>query len=102
MVAAYGGKYSASATGGNGFTRDVLAGLCSFYISHMYKNLGVKNATWVLFAISFVVCIPVYVIYKLGPRIRMRSKYAREVEEERQKNLAARNGAGVVTEKFEA
>lgn len=31
MVAAYGGKYSASATGGNGFSRDLLAGLCAFY-----------------------------------------------------------------------
>jgi MFS family permease len=90
MVAAYGGKYSASATGGNGFTRDVLAGLCSFYTGPMYHGLGVTNATWVLFAISFVVSIPVYVIYKKGPQIRERSKYAREVENERQANAEAR------------
>jgi MFS family permease len=90
MVAAYGGKYSASATGGNGFSRDVLAGLCSFYTGPMYHNLGVTNATWVMFALSVVVCIPVYVIYRKGPAIRARSKYAREVEQERQANAAAR------------
>ncbi|KAL5117706.1 hypothetical protein ACEQ8H_004454 [Pleosporales sp. CAS-2024a] len=90
MVAAYGGMYSASATGGNGFSRDVLAGLCSFYTGPMYKKLGVKNATWVLFALSVVVCIPVYVIYRKGHTMRLRSKYARQVETERQKNAAAR------------
>ena len=31
MVAAYGEKYSASATGGNGFARDFLAGVSAFY-----------------------------------------------------------------------
>ncbi|KAH7079148.1 major facilitator superfamily domain-containing protein [Paraphoma chrysanthemicola] len=89
MVAAYGGRYSASATGGNGFSRDILAGVCSFYTGPMYKKLGVKNATWVLFALSVVVCIPVYVIYKKGPQIRAKSKYAREIEQERQNNAAA-------------
>lgn len=83
MVAAYGGKYSASATGGNGFARDVLAGICSFYTGPMYHNLGVQNATWVLFALSVVVCIPVFVIYKKGPQIRARSKYAERVVQER-------------------
>lgn len=90
MVAAYGGKYSASATGGNGFSRDILAGLCSFYTGPMYKALGVTKATWVLFALSVVVCIPVYVIYKKGPQIRARSKYAREIEKEKQSNATAR------------
>jgi hypothetical protein len=90
MVAAYGGKYSASATGGNGFTRDVLAGLCSFYTGPMYQKLGVTNATWVLFALSVVVSIPVFVIYRKGPEIRARSKYAAEVEKERRANAEAR------------
>jgi MFS family permease len=103
MVAAYGGKYSASATGGNGFSRDVLAGLCSFYTGPMYKKLGVTNATWVLFSLSVVVCIPVYVIYRKGPQIRARSKYAREIEEERQANATARRArAGHNMETVEA
>lgn len=90
MVAAYGGMYSASATGGNGFSRDVLAGLCSFYTGPMYHKLGTKNATWILFALSVVVCIPVYVIYRKGPQIRARSKYAEKVQAEKEKNAAAR------------
>lgn len=83
MVAAYGGKYSASATGGNGFSRDVLAGICSFYTGPMYHKLGIQNSTWVLFALAVVVCIPVFVIYKNGPQIRARSKYAEEIQKER-------------------
>jgi len=90
MVAAYGGKYSASATGGNGFARDVLAGVCSFYTGPMYKNLGVAKSTWVLFGISALVCIPVFCIYRWGPGIRVRSKYAERISQEREENAAAR------------
>jgi hypothetical protein len=90
MVAAYGGTYSASATGGNGFARDVLAGICSFYTGPMYKNLGVTNSTWVLFAISALVCAPVFFIYKWGPSIRARSSYAQRIQEEREKNAAVK------------
>lgn len=86
MVAAYGGKYSASATGGNGFSRDVLAGICSFYTGPMYHKLGNQNSTWLLFGLSVLVCIPVYWIYREGPKIRAKSKYAKDVEAERQKN----------------
>ncbi|KAF9698887.1 hypothetical protein EKO04_002920 [Ascochyta lentis] len=86
MVAAYGGKYSASATGGNGFSRDVLAGICSFYTGPMYHKLGNENATWLLFGLSVLVILPIYWIYREGPKIRAKSKYAREVENDRQKN----------------
>ncbi|KAF3035444.1 hypothetical protein E8E12_005137 [Didymella heteroderae] len=88
MVAAYGGKYSASATGGNGFSRDVLAGICSFYTGPMYHKLGNQNATWLLFGLSILVIAPVFWIYKKGSWLRTRSKYAAEVDEERQKNEA--------------
>lgn len=86
MVAAYGGKYSASATGGNGFARDVLAGICSFYTGPMYHKIGVQNSSWLLFSLSVAVCIPVFVIYRKGPQIRARSKYAKEIEKERVEN----------------
>ncbi|GIK02001.1 hypothetical protein Aspvir_006044 [Aspergillus viridinutans] len=39
MVAAYG-PYSASATGGNGFSRDFLAGIATMYATPMYENIG--------------------------------------------------------------
>lgn len=90
MVAAYGGKYSASATGGNGFSRDVLAGVCSFYTGPMYHKLGNQNATWLLFGLSVIVIIPIFWIYRYGPSIRARSKYAREVEVDRQNNENAK------------
>jgi MFS family permease len=88
MVAAYGGKYSASATGGNGFSRDVLAGICSFYTGPMYKNVGIQNSTWILFAISALLVVPVFVIHKFGPNIRNRSMYAEEIKAEREANAA--------------
>lgn len=86
MVAAYGGKYSASATGGNGFSRDVLAGICSFYTGPMYHKLGKQNAIWLLFGLSVLLIAPVYWIYKKGPWLRARSKYAAAVERDRQQN----------------
>ena len=96
MVAAYGGRYSASATGGNGFSRDVLAGICSFYVGPMYHKLGNQNSTFLLFGLSVLVSIPVFVIYRYGPQIRARSKYAKEVEKDRleneEKRLAQRHG----------
>lgn len=92
MVAAYGGKYSASATGGNGFSRDVLAGICSFYTGPMYHKLGNQNATWLLFGLSVLVIIPVFWIYRSGPKIRARSKYAAEVGTERQQNANIQAG----------
>lgn len=39
MVAAYGDNYAASATGGNGFARDILAGVSAFY-AHPRKYSG--------------------------------------------------------------
>ncbi|KAL6705898.1 hypothetical protein ACN47E_006358 [Coniothyrium glycines] len=90
MVAAYGGKYSASATGGNGFARDVLAGICSFYTGPMYHRLGVQNATWVLFGLACLVVVPVFVIHRKGPQIRAKSKYAEEIEKEREETALQR------------
>lgn len=91
MVAAYGGKYAASATGGNGFSRDLLAGLCAFYTGPMYKSLGTQNSTFLLFAVSFLVCIPVYIFYWKGPQVRARSKWAEKVKVEQQKMARVRD-----------
>lgn len=109
MVAAYGEKYSASATGGNGFARDMLAGVSAFYaepceysnafrlcinirtnIFAVYQNPGRKahmNLTYgsvILSCIAFVLIIPIYVFYFKGESFRNRSKYAKEVKRERE------------------
>ncbi|KAF2738507.1 MFS general substrate transporter [Polyplosphaeria fusca] len=93
MVASYG-AYAASATGGNGFARDFLAGLCALFVGPLYKALGIRNAMLVLFAIGALLCIPVYIFYFKGAEIRKRSKFAQKLEqmrkeaEENEKNSA--------------
>lgn len=79
MVASYG-EYSASATGGNGFARDLLAGIAAFYSGPMFENIGGKFsyewASTILACLALVILIPVYVIYKKGPQMRDHSKFA--------------------------
>ncbi|GEQ69695.1 hypothetical protein JCM33374_g3369 [Metschnikowia sp. JCM 33374] len=79
MVAAYG-PYSASATGGNGFARDFLAGIATMYATPMYKNIGKKHhlqwASTLLGCLALLVMLPIYVFYWKGPAIRAKSKFA--------------------------
>lgn len=96
MVAAYG-PYSASATGGNGFARDVLAGISAMYAGPMYKHFSSSNPyQWASTFLGFVAClvaIPIYVFYWKGPAIRKKSKFAqtlaadRELRKERSRSI---------------
>lgn len=87
MVAAYG-PYSASATGGNGFARDFLAGIATMYSTPMYTNIGHKYhlqwASTILGCLGFLVLIPIYVFYWKGPEIRKRSKFAQQLAADRE------------------
>lgn len=93
MVAAYG-EYSASATGGNGFARDLLAGISAMYATPMYSNIGGKFhlqwASTILGVLAIFVTIPIYVFYWWGPRIRERSKFAQTLAADRQANATRR------------
>ena len=84
MICAYG-PYSASATGGNGWSRDFLAGVLTVPATPFYENIGGKNhlqdAGTILFCISFVLVIAVYVIYFKGPVLRARSPFAQQLHE---------------------
>lgn len=86
MVAAYG-PYSASATGGNGFARDFLAGIATMYATPMYTNIGGKRhlqwASTLLGGLAILVAIPIYVFYWKGPEIRRRSKFAQTLAADR-------------------
>jgi len=88
MVAAYG-VYSASATGGNGFARDFLAGIAALYATPLYTNVGAGSgyeaeyASTILGCLAFVVLIPVYIIYWKGPQIREASKFAQGLADQR-------------------
>ena len=89
MVAAYG-EFSASATGGNGFCRDFLAGIAALYATPFYSNIK-KGTKWqlvipthILAGIAVLVAIPVYVFYAYGERIRQKSPYASKLEKKRE------------------
>ncbi|KAJ5688846.1 major facilitator superfamily domain-containing protein [Penicillium macrosclerotiorum] len=93
MVAAYG-PYSASATGGNGFARDFLAGLSAMYATPMYSNIGGKFhlqwASTILACLAIFVTIPIYIFYWNGPQIRASSKFAQTLEADRLRGASRR------------
>ncbi|KAI9924311.1 hypothetical protein AWENTII_002976 [Aspergillus wentii] len=93
MVASYG-PYSASATGGNGFARDLLAGLSAMYATPMYTNIGGKFhlqwASTILGCLAILVTIPIYIFYWKGPEIRAKSKFAQTLAADRQAHAGRR------------
>lgn len=95
MVAAYG-KFAASATGGNGFCRDFLAGIAALYATPFYHNIktGTKwqlpIPTFILTGIAILLCIPVFVFYQYGEWFRKRSPLAQSLEQEREERAPAR------------
>lgn len=84
MIAAYG-PYSASATGGNGFARDLLAGISAIYANPLYDNIDRQNhlnyewASTILGCLSVIVIIPIYLFYLKGPYVRKNSKFAQHL-----------------------
>ncbi|EIW80646.1 MFS multidrug transporter [Coniophora puteana RWD-64-598 SS2] len=79
MICAYG-AYSASATGGNGFSRDFLAGVLTIPATPFFTNIGpdhhVNYACTILGCIAFLITIPVYIFYFKGEWFRKRSPFA--------------------------
>ncbi|KAJ5054558.1 uncharacterized protein L3040_000828 [Drepanopeziza brunnea f. sp. 'multigermtubi'] len=88
MICAYG-PYSASATGGNGWARDFLAGVLTIPATPFFTNLGsttsksLAYASTILACISFVLVLAVYVIYWKGPVLRKRSPFAQQLSDAR-------------------
>ncbi|KAI0967322.1 MFS general substrate transporter [Xylaria arbuscula] len=84
MICAYG-PYSASATGGNGWARDFLAGVLTVPATPFYTNIGKaqhKNFEYpsiILFAISVILVAAVYLVYWKGPVLRKRSPFAQSL-----------------------
>jgi len=86
MICAYG-PYSASATGGNGWSRDFLAGILTLPATPFYQNIPNSSsryhlayASTILFVISFALVAAVYVIYWKGPELRKRSHFAQQLK----------------------
>ncbi|KKK15146.1 hypothetical protein P175DRAFT_0510758 [Aspergillus ochraceoroseus IBT 24754] len=86
MICAYG-PYSASATGGNGWSRDFLAGVLTIPATPFFQNIGGKYhleyASTILFCISFILVVAVYAIYWYGPTLRKRSPFAQQLSDAR-------------------
>ncbi|CAI7623249.1 unnamed protein product [Penicillium pancosmium] len=86
MICAYG-PYSASATGGNGWARDFLAGVLTIPATPFFENIGGKYhleyASTILFCISVPLVVAVYIIYWKGPALRARSPFAQRLSEAR-------------------
>lgn len=84
MITAYG-PYSASATGGNGWSRDFLAGVLTVPATPFFTNIGkasgknLEYACTILACIAFVLVMAVYVIYWKGPVLRKRSPFAQQL-----------------------
>ncbi|KAF2110101.1 major facilitator superfamily domain-containing protein [Lophiotrema nucula] len=93
MVAAYDDQYAASATGGNGFARDLLAGMCAIYTKPLYSRLGLKNASLLLFGLSVFVCVPVYIFYRWGEWVRLHSKFAQDLAQKQTARKQAKENA---------
>lgn len=86
MICSYG-PYSASATGGNGFSRDFLAGILTLPATPFYTNIGgarhVNYASTILACIAILVTIPVYIFYFYGEWFRKRSPFAQSLADAR-------------------
>ncbi|KAK3697192.1 hypothetical protein LTR37_017593 [Vermiconidia calcicola] len=84
MICAYG-PYSASATGGNGWSRDFLAGVLVLPATPYFENIAkgsgreLEYAVTILACISAVLVLAVYVIYWKGPTLRKRSPFAQQL-----------------------
>lgn len=85
MICAYG-PYSASATGGNGWSRDFLAGVLTLPAVPFYSNIGdqpLQYASTILACIATLLVLAVYVIYWKGPVLRKRSPFAQQLNDAR-------------------
>lgn len=88
MICAYG-PYSASATGGNGWSRDFLAGVLTIPATPFFQNIGkrpLEYATTILACIASLLVCAVYVIYWKGPVLRKRSPFAQQLAGARQED----------------
>ncbi|CAI7602946.1 unnamed protein product [Penicillium glandicola] len=99
MICAYG-PYSASATGGNGWSRDFLAGILTIPATPFFTNIGgehhLEYASTILFCISVPLVIAVYIIYWKGPALRKRSPFAQQLEDARhQMQIESRRGSKI-------
>ncbi|KAJ9499973.1 hypothetical protein LTR99_008578 [Exophiala xenobiotica] len=93
MICAYG-PYSASATGGNGWARDFLAGVLTIPATPFFTNIGgryhLDYAATILACIATLLVLAVYVIYWYGPTLRKNSPFAQSLADAKADNQGRR------------
>ncbi|TIA69514.1 hypothetical protein E3P94_04105 [Wallemia ichthyophaga] len=84
MVAAYG-PYASSATGGNGFARDFLAGISAMFSTPFYNHFDTYTLEYpstILACIATCLIAPIFLLYFKGPTVRQRSRFAQSLNDE--------------------
>lgn len=83
------GVYAASATGGNGWARDFLAGILTPFAVPLFKRVGKFNMMMILFGLALLLTASVYVVYFKGPWLRHRSRFAQTLASKGEEETAA-------------
>ncbi|KAK8108626.1 hypothetical protein PG984_014427 [Apiospora sp. TS-2023a] len=87
------GVYAASATGGNGWARDFLAGILTPYAVPMFEKAGKFPMMMILFGLALLLTASVYVVYVKGPWLRSRSKFAQTLASRGEEEAIAQSRA---------
>lgn len=77
IMDSYGPLYGASANSVNSLARYTLAAAFPLFIVQTYRGLGIGWATSLLGLISLVMMPIPWVFYKLGPKLREKSRYVK-------------------------
>ncbi|KAF4460888.1 major facilitator superfamily transporter [Fusarium albosuccineum] len=88
MITAYG-PYSASATGGNGFARDFLAGIAAMYSTPLYENVGGKYH--LEYASTILACLAFASKFAMSLDADRRAKGGRRVVDVPEEQLEPKN-----------
>ncbi|KAK7918287.1 MFS general substrate transporter [Apiospora marii] len=91
------GVYAASATGGNGWARDFLAGILTPYAVPMFERAGKFPMMMILFGLALLLTASVYVVYFKGPWLRHKSKFAQTLASRGDEETAAASTAAQAT-----
>ncbi|KAK8117513.1 uncharacterized protein PG998_005794 [Apiospora kogelbergensis] len=87
------GVYAASATGGNGWARDFLAGILTPFAVPLFERVGKFPMMMILFGLALLLTGSVYVVYFKGPWLRHRSRFAQTLASKGEEEMATQAGS---------
>ncbi|KIM74413.1 hypothetical protein PILCRDRAFT_828255 [Piloderma croceum F 1598] len=81
-------QYGSSAIAAQSFLRNLFAGLFPLFTDAMYHNLGYPHASSLLGGLAFTFSILPFLLMAYGPRIRKKSRVARQIAWQQDKRAA--------------